>query len=59
MILDNQVFWGERNISDGNLIANEVMHEAKANAKRKGCLIFKVDFEKAYDSMENFDIHVA
>lgn len=35
---------------DSVLIANEVIDEAKTNkTKKRGCLIFKVDFEKAYD----------
>lgn len=40
-------FLGERNILDGALIADEVVHEAMD--KKKPCLIFIVDFEKAYD----------
>ncbi|GJV35020.1 retrovirus-related pol polyprotein from transposon TNT 1-94 [Tanacetum coccineum] len=39
-----------RSILDGVLIANETMQFLK-KSKRKG-LIFKVDFEKAYDSIE-------
>lgn len=31
------------------LIANVVVHQAKVD--NKGCLVFKADFEKAYDSM--------
>jgi len=34
---------------DGVLVTNEVIHEARA--KRKPCVIFKIDFEKAYDSV--------
>jgi hypothetical protein len=37
-------------ILDGILIANEVVDEAKS--KKKYLLMFKVDFEKAYDSVE-------
>ena len=40
-------FLGERNILDGALSADEVVHEAMD--KKKPCLIFIVDFEKAYD----------
>jgi len=40
-------FLGERNILDGALSADEVVHEAMG--KKKPCLIFIVDFEKAYD----------
>lgn len=32
---------------DGVLLANEIVNEAKR--KKKECLIFKVNFEKAYD----------
>ena len=39
-----------RYILDGVLIANEVIEELR-KTKRKG-LVFKVDFEKAYDSVE-------
>jgi len=38
-----------RNLLDGVVIANEVIHEAKTS--KKPCLIFKVDFEKTYDSV--------
>jgi len=31
------------------MIANEVVHEAKA--KKKGCIAFKANFEKVYDSV--------
>ncbi|MCH80300.1 LINE-1 reverse transcriptase like [Trifolium medium] len=37
-------------VLDGILIANEFVDEAKS--KKKILLMFKVDFEKAYDSME-------
>jgi len=33
----------------GVLIANEIMEEAKRC--KKPCLVFKVDYEKAYDSL--------
>ncbi|GAU10944.1 hypothetical protein TSUD_112380 [Trifolium subterraneum] len=39
-----------RQILDGILIANELVDDAKRNAK--DLLLFKVDFEKAYDSMD-------
>lgn len=38
-----------RQILDGILIANELVDDAKK--KRKGAVLFKVDFEKAYDSV--------
>ncbi|KAJ9558860.1 LOW QUALITY PROTEIN: hypothetical protein OSB04_013474 [Centaurea solstitialis] len=43
-------FIKDRNILDGVLIANEVVDFIR-NRKRKG-LIFKVDFEKAYDTVD-------
>ena len=39
-----------RQILDCSLVANEVIDEIKK--KRSGGLIFKVDFEKAYDSVD-------
>jgi hypothetical protein len=39
-----------RNLVDGVLVVNEVVDLAKKF--EKDCLIFKVDFEKAYDSVE-------
>jgi hypothetical protein len=39
-----------RHILDGILIANEVVDEAKKN--KKELMLFKVDFEKAYDSVD-------
>jgi hypothetical protein len=39
-----------RQILDGILVANEVVDDAKRN--RKEILMFKVDFEKAYDSVD-------
>ncbi|XP_028092937.1 probable LRR receptor-like serine/threonine-protein kinase At3g47570 [Camellia sinensis] len=42
-------FVGDRNIQDGVLIANEVVDDWKKR-KKKG-LILKLDFEKAYDSV--------
>ena len=40
----------DRHILDGILIANEVVDEAKKN--KKELILFKVDFEKAYDSVD-------
>ncbi|MCI40481.1 cysteine-rich receptor-like protein kinase, partial [Trifolium medium] len=37
-------------ILDGILIANEVVDEARKS--KKDLLLFKVDFEKAYDSVD-------
>nr|KYP72270.1 Transposon TX1 uncharacterized [Cajanus cajan] len=42
-------FFKGRLILDSVLIANEILEEAKR--KKKQCLLFKVDFEKAYDSV--------
>ncbi|GJY00919.1 RNA-directed DNA polymerase, eukaryota, reverse transcriptase zinc-binding domain protein [Tanacetum coccineum] len=42
-------FIADRQIMDGPFILNEVMHWCKV--KHKQALIFKVDFEKAYDSV--------
>ncbi|GKV02024.1 hypothetical protein SLEP1_g14511 [Rubroshorea leprosula] len=50
IISQNQsAFVGKRHIVDGIVIANEVIHEAKK--RRRPTLIFKADFEKAYDSV--------
>ena len=38
-----------RHLSHSTLIENEVIHEAKRS--NKPCLMFKVDYEKAYDSV--------
>ncbi|GAU14347.1 hypothetical protein TSUD_309070 [Trifolium subterraneum] len=43
-------FVKERQILDGILIANEVVDEARKSQKE--LLLFKVDFEKAYDSVD-------
>jgi hypothetical protein len=43
-------FISGRQILDGILIANEIVDEAKR--KKKEALLFKVDFEKAYDSVD-------
>lgn len=37
------------NILNGVMVANKVVHEEKT--KKKGCLIFKANFEMAYDSI--------
>jgi len=39
-----------RQILDGILIANEVVYEARKS--KKELMLFKVDFEKAYDSVD-------
>lgn len=38
-----------RQIFDGILIANEIIHSIKKEEGREGKLIFKLDFSKAYD----------
>jgi hypothetical protein len=43
-------FVKDRQILDGILIANEVVDDAKK--RKKEMLMFKVDFEMAYDSVE-------
>ena len=43
-------FMPDRQILDGMLIANELVDEARK--QRKDLLLFKVDFEKAYDSVD-------
>ncbi|GAU12613.1 hypothetical protein TSUD_132230 [Trifolium subterraneum] len=43
-------FVKERQILDGILIANEVVDEARKS--KKELMLFKVDFEKAYDSVD-------
>ncbi|GAU21951.1 hypothetical protein TSUD_110910 [Trifolium subterraneum] len=51
VISDKQsTFVQGRQILDGILIANEVVDEAKS--KKKELLMFKVDFEKSYDSVK-------
>ena len=42
-------FLGGRNIHDGVVIVNELVDLAKR--KKEGCMLFKVDFEKAYDTV--------
>lgn len=43
-------FVGGRSMLERVIVANEVVHEAKR--KKKPTLIFKVDYEKAYDSIK-------
>ncbi|KAK2407627.1 hypothetical protein QL285_043230 [Trifolium repens] len=43
-------FVKDRQILDGILIANEVVDEARRS--KKELMLFKVDFEKAYDSVD-------
>jgi hypothetical protein len=43
-------FVKDRQILDGVLIANEVVDEARKS--KKELMLFKVDFEKAYDSVD-------
>jgi len=51
VISDSQsAFVKNRQILDGILIANEVVDEAWN--KKKDLMLFKVDFEKAYDSVD-------
>ncbi|GAU36760.1 hypothetical protein TSUD_213250 [Trifolium subterraneum] len=51
IITSNQsAFIKGRNLVDGVLVVNEVVELAKKS--KRDCLIFKVDFEKAYDSVD-------
>ncbi|MCI57423.1 putative RNA-directed DNA polymerase, partial [Trifolium medium] len=43
-------FVKERQILDGILVANEIVDDAHRH--RKELVLFKVDFEKAYDSVD-------
>jgi hypothetical protein len=43
-------FVKDRQILDGILIANKVVDEARRS--KKELMLFKVDFEKAYDSVD-------
>ena len=45
-----QVITNKRKILDGILVANEAVTEARR--LKKELLLFKVDFEKAYDSVD-------
>ncbi|XP_058742105.1 uncharacterized protein LOC131614552 [Vicia villosa] len=50
LVLPNQTaFVPDRSMMDGVLMVNEILDWAKR--KKKGCLIIKVDFKKAYDSI--------
>jgi hypothetical protein len=44
------VFLKNRNLVDGVLVVNEVVDLAKKTGRE--CMVFKVDFEKAYDSVD-------
>lgn len=46
---NQSVFIGDRNILDGVVVANEIVNEPKK--KKKNVFMFKIDFEKAYDSV--------
>lgn len=51
IISDSQTtFVKNKQILDGILIANEVVDEARKN--KKELMLFKVDFEKAFDSVD-------
>ncbi|PNX86587.1 cysteine-rich receptor-like protein kinase, partial [Trifolium pratense] len=51
LILESQTaFVKDRQILDGILIANEVVDDARRS--KKELMLFKVDFEKAYDSVD-------
>jgi hypothetical protein len=51
IIAPNQsAFLKGRNLVDGVLVVNEVIDLAKKSGKE--CMVFKVDFEKAYDSVD-------
>ncbi|XP_057456479.1 uncharacterized protein LOC130747526 [Lotus japonicus] len=47
---EQSAFLEGRSMMDSIVVANEVIHEAKC--KKKKAMIFKVDFEKAYDSVK-------
>jgi len=42
-------FFEGRGIMDNVLVANEVLEEI--NRRKNNCIFFKVDYEKAYDSV--------
>ncbi|MCI15303.1 cysteine-rich receptor-like protein kinase, partial [Trifolium medium] len=51
VISESQIaFVKDRQILDGILIANEVVDETRKT--KKELMLFKVDFEKAYDSVD-------
>jgi len=43
------VFLEGRGLMDNVLVANEVLEDVKR--RRRSCIFFKVDYEKAYDSI--------
>nr|UBX54584.1 Line-1 retrotransposon [Lupinus angustifolius] len=43
-------FIHDRSILDAMVVINEIIHSAKKD--KDGCLLFKIDFEKAYDSVD-------
>jgi len=47
--IKQSAFLEGRSLLDNVLVADEVLEEYKR--KRKGCVFFKVDYEKAYDSV--------
>ncbi|GLT51152.1 hypothetical protein SLA2020_245820 [Shorea laevis] len=47
--MEQSAFIGGRQLMDGVVVANETMDEVKK--KRSRCIIFKADFEKAYDKV--------
>lgn len=50
IVPDNQIaFVSGRNITDGVLIVNKSL--ALARRDKRSCVVLKVDFEKAYDSV--------
>lgn len=51
LIDDRQsTFLGGRNMLDGVVVANEIVHAAKSD--KKPTILLKVDFEKAYDTVD-------
>ncbi|XP_057452145.1 uncharacterized protein LOC130743952 [Lotus japonicus] len=49
VLITKFAFIGGRNMLDSVVVVNEVVHEAKS--KKRPTIIFKVDYEKAYDSV--------
>ena len=45
-------FVKDRQLMHGVLVANEVVEEARRS--KRPCMVFKVDFEKAYDEKKGF-----
>ena len=43
------MFLEGRGLMDNVLVANEVLEDVKR--RRRSCIFFKVDYEKAYDSI--------